>query len=90
MKYEELGRQIGKLVDKKNQQYGNSFAKSDKILKVLYPNGIKPDQYKDMMGVIRIIDKLFRIATNSSGDIENPWEDIAGYGILGSKNKKGD
>jgi len=86
MKYEKLGRQIGKLVDRKNYQYGDSFNKISGILKILYPNGIKPGQYKDMAGVVRTIDKLFRIATNNP-DIENPWEDIAGYGLLGSKKR---
>lgn len=86
MKFEEIGTQIGKLVDLKNEAYGSSFLKSEQILRVLYPNGISPQQYKDMLAVTRIVDKLFRIATNKDALGENPFKDIAGYGILGVAN----
>lgn len=80
-KFGKLGLEIGKMVDIKNEQYGDSFFKSHEILKILYPNGINTDQYQDMLAVIRIIDKLFRIAEGCKGD-ESPARDIAGYGIL--------
>src|SRR5699024_6936710 len=48
-KYESLGADIGKLVDEKQKQYGNSFGKADEFLKILYPNGIKPEHYKDLL-----------------------------------------
>lgn len=85
-KFEEMGADIGALVDVKNKAYGDSFAKSGDILKLLYPDGIKPDQYKDMLYIIRVIDKLFRIATNKDAFGENPARDIAGYSILMCKN----
>ena len=88
MKFEKIGSEIGKLVDQKNAAYGSSFEKSEQILKVLYPNGIKPDQYKDMLAITRIVDKLFRIATNRDAFGESPFKDIAGYGILGVANVK--
>lgn len=81
-KYEVLGEVIGGMVDEKNQQYGDAFNQGGKILAILYPEGVRPDQYRDMLGVIRVIDKLFRIANGKQGD-ENPWQDIAGYGLLG-------
>ena len=83
MKFEKIATEIGKLVDEKNVAYGSSFLKSEKILKILYPNGIQPDQYKDMLAMTRIIDKLFRIATRKDAFGESPFKDIAGYGILG-------
>ena len=83
MKYEKIATEIGKLVDIKDAAYGSSFLKSEKILKILYPNGIEPEQYKDMLAITRIIDKLFRIATKKDAFGENPFKDIAGYGILG-------
>jgi hypothetical protein len=83
-KYEELGKEIGELVDKKNAAYGDSFRKSGNILREMYPQGIKPDQYDDVLAIIRIIDKMFRIATNKDAFGENPWRDIAGYAILKS------
>ena len=85
-KYEKIGKQIGELVDQKNAAYGSSFAESYKILSVLYPNGIKPEQYTYALAIIRVIDKLFRIATAKDAFGESPWRDIAGYAILGVAN----
>ncbi len=82
-KYEALGKAIGALVDRKNKQYGDAFNRGGSILEVLYPDGVKPDQYRDMLGVIRVIDKLFRVANGKQGN-EDPWQDIAGYGLLGA------
>ena len=86
MKFEKIGTEIGQLVDEKNAAYGSSFEKSQQILKVLYPEGIQPDQYQDMLAITRIIDKLFRIATKKDAFGESPFKDIAGYGILGIFN----
>jgi ribosome biogenesis protein Nip4 len=86
MKFEKIGTEIGQLVEQKNAAYGSSFKKSEEILKVLYPNGIQPDQYKDMLAITRILDKLFRIATRKDAFGESPFKDIAGYGILGVSN----
>jgi hypothetical protein len=79
--YEEIGQSIGQLVDKKNKQYGDSFNKSGDILNVLYPNGVQPEQYRDLLAVTRIIDKLMRVANGNQGE-ENAWNDIGGYSIL--------
>ena len=86
MKFEKIATEIGKLVDEKDAAYGSSFLKSEKILKILYTKGIQPEQYKDMLAMTRIIDKLFRIATQKDAFGENPFKDIAGYGILGVAN----
>lgn len=81
-RYEEIGNEIGALVDKKNQAYGDAFNKTGDILRLLYPRGISPDQYDDALALLRIIDKMFRIATHKNAFGENPFRDIAGYGIL--------
>jgi len=86
--YEQTAEEIGKLVSEKNTAYGSSFAESYKILSVLYPKGIMPHQYTDALATIRVIDKLFRIATDKDALGESPWQDIAGYGILGVVNNK--
>lgn len=86
MTYEEIGRTIGQLVDLKNKAYGNSFHHAGEILKFLYPNGVRPDQYQEMLYTCRVIDKLFRIATAKDAFGENPAQDIAGYSILMSKD----
>ena len=81
--YVKIAQEIGALVEEKNKAYGDSFARSGEVLRILYPDGIRPEQYDDMLGVVRVIDKLFRIATDRDAFGENPWQDIAGYGILG-------
>jgi len=83
--FRDLGIEVGELVAEKQRQYGNAFGESYHILKVLYPNGIAVNQYEDVLCIIRIIDKLFRIATNSTNLEESPYRDIAGYGLLGYK-----
>ena len=80
--YSQRGKEIGELVERKNKVYGDSFAKSGDILRILYPNGMEPDQYDDVLAIVRIIDKLFRIATDRDGLDESPYEDIARYSIL--------
>lgn len=84
MNYAEMGKLLGSLTQMKNAAYGDSFAKSGEILAVLYPRGIKPEQYRDALAIVRVIDKLFRIATRKDAFGESPWKDIAGYGILGA------
>lgn len=79
----EITIELGSLIEDKNKAYGSAFSKSSEILKILYPNGIQPDQYTDLLLITRILDKLFRIATDKSAFNEEPWKDIAGYGILG-------
>jgi hypothetical protein len=87
-KYKQIGEEIGSLVDEKNAAYGSSFAESYKILSVLYPNGIQPEQYTDALAIIRVIDKLFRLANKKNAFGESPWRDIAGYAILGVANNE--
>lgn len=80
----EISIKLGELLEEKNKAYGSAFSKSSEILKILYPDGIQPDQYTDLLLTTRILDKLFRIATDKSAFNEEPWKDIAGYGILGT------
>ena len=81
--YRAAGLEVGELVERKNASYGSSFDRAGEVLRVLYPDGVKPEQYADMLGVVRTIDKLFRIATAPGALGEEPWKDIAGYGLLG-------
>lgn len=81
--YEELGRRVGALVDVKNAAYGSAFDDAGSFLKLLYPNGIEPDQYSDALALVRIFDKMKRIATDRDALGESPYQDIAGYGLLG-------
>jgi len=80
-RYEEIAQQVAILVEKKQYQYGDSFGNADKILKILYPHGISVDQYQDLLTIVRIVDKLFRIARGDQGE-ESAWQDINGYSLL--------
>jgi len=84
MSYKETAEEIGQLVEEKNEAYGNSFAKSEEMLKILYPDGIPQDSYEDVLLLARIFDKMMRIANRKEAFDEDPYRDIAGYGILGS------
>ncbi len=86
--YEQIGSAIGKLVQEKNDAYGDSFSRSGEVLKILFPTGIKPEQFTDALTIVRVVDKLFRVATNKDAFGENPWGDVAGYAILGIKNQE--
>jgi hypothetical protein len=77
-----IGASIGALVETKQKLYGNSFGKSGDIMRILYPNGIPPEKLDDALTIVRIVDKLFRIATDRDALGESPWQDIAGYAIL--------
>ncbi len=80
--YKKIALEVANLVIEKQKAYGDSFGKSGDILRILYPNGINPDQYDDMLTIVRIIDKLFRIANDKKAFGENPYKDINGYSLL--------
>lgn len=81
--YVKTATEIGKLVEDKQDAYGDSFSKSEEIIKILFPNGVTAENYRDLLTVTRIIDKLFRIATRKNAFSESPYRDIAGYALLG-------
>jgi len=81
--FDRIGARVGQVVEEKQKAYGDSFGKSGECLRQMYPDGIKPEQYDDLLTVARILDKLFRIANNPTAFDENPYQDIVGYGLLG-------
>lgn len=84
-RYENIGRDIGRVVDEKQAAYGDSFDKSGGVMRILYPEGIPLDKLDDALTVVRVLDKLFRIATDRDALGESPWRDIAGYSILAAQ-----
>ncbi len=72
--FAKKGIDIGALVSEKNKAYGNSAQTSVDMLKLLFPHGVSPD-------------KLMRIATQPDAFGESPYQDIAGYGVLGAVYK---
>jgi len=86
MTIQELAERLGKITAEKQAAYGNSFHVSGQILELLYPNGVVVGQYQDMLAIARIIDKLGRIANQPEAFGEDPYIDIAGYGLIGAWN----
>jgi hypothetical protein len=84
--FAEIGAQIGKLVEEKQKQYGSAVSSAGPILKELYPDGIKPEQYNDLALIVRMLDKISRITKGNGEGGEDAWGDIIGYGILGKAN----
>lgn len=88
--YEALGEQIGILLNEKQSVYGNAFGNMSQIFNIIYPNGIQPHQYDNVLTIVRMMDKIFRIAnlpeTGKDSMGEDPWKDIAGYAMLALQN----
>lgn len=82
------GDEISTLVVEKNRAYGNSVNKTVDQLRSLFPCGIHPDKYVDLLLMVRVLDKFNRLADGDAAAFgENPWRDIAGYGIIGMAQK---
>lgn len=88
MNFKETAVEVATLVEEKSAAYGDSFGKSGAIVKILYPNGIPVDQYDDALALVRIIDKMFRIATKKDAFGEDPWRDILGYALNAAARKQ--
>lgn len=80
--YEGLAAELGRLVEEKQLAYGDSFGKSGDVMRILYPKGVAPEQLDDALTIVRVLDKLFRIATKKDAFGEDPWKDIEGYALL--------
>jgi hypothetical protein len=91
--YEEKGRQLGALVDRKQKAYGNAIEQTYNVVEVFMRPYETEDGYvipksllRHLLFQVRIIDKQNRIFNNPNGDLmdESPYGDISGYGLLGS------
>ena len=80
--YKKVAEEVATLVTEKNEAYGDSFRQSVSFLKLLYPDGIDPKDYKNVLIITRIWDKIKRIATDKDAFGENPFRDIMGYSLL--------
>lgn len=90
MTIKQIANDLSQLIEKKNQAYGNAFDKTEDILKILYPNGIKVEQYKDIHVLVRMLDKICRIARDNDPFNESPYMDLAGYSLLALERREKD
>lgn len=80
----EIAAEVGEVVVEKNIAYGSSFEKCGDFLKLLYPDGIRPEQYTDALLIVRMFDKMMRIASRKDAFGESPYKDMAGYAVCGT------
>lgn len=86
--YINKAEEIARLVTNKQKQYGNAISSTGEFLKSLYPNGITPEQYEDLGILVRMYDKMKRIANGNQGE-ENAWNDLMGYALLKAAAPRG-
>ena len=82
--FRDIAAECAKITAEKNLAYGSSFSKSGAFLELLYPDGIKTEQFVDALLIARIFDKLMRIANRKDAFGESPYKDIIGYGLCGA------
>ena len=80
---ESISRDVVSIVKEKNREYGSAFQKVSHILSILFPNGIPTNKYHDVAILVRVLDKVCRIASANDKDVKkDAWLDITGYGLL--------
>jgi len=84
-----IGLEGTKHVIMKNSKYGDAIRKVAAKMLADYPDGVRPDQYADLLLWVRVQDKLTRIGSYTperrEADEESPWSDVRGYGTLGQE-----
>ena len=78
----DIASELAEMLSDKNRKYGDSYARMAHVLPMFYPDGVPGNHLLDAVFILRIIDKLMRIASAQSDDEEDPVKDIAGYAIL--------
>lgn len=84
--FKDIAVETAEILEIKNRAYGNSFNKTSEFLKLLFPDGVVDDQYCHLMYIIRVLDKIGRIANSSllppEEGIIDAYKDINGYTTL--------
>lgn len=81
--FKAIGAEIGAKTADKNRKYGDSAGKTGAMFRVIFPDGIPVSAYDDVLLLVRILDKVVRVATGAPDDEESPYSDLAGYGLIG-------
>lgn len=78
----KLAGEVGEIVAAKNAAYGDSVRRSAIITQTLYPNGIAFDNIPAALLIVRMLDKMSRIANDPTFGGEDPPCDLGGYSLL--------
>ena len=68
MNIKKLFEEIENVFVEKQSKYGQVDVKIKNMLKELYPNGVKPEQYNEFMNVLKMLDifsSIFKTFINS-------------------------
>ena len=79
--FKQIGTEIGELVERKAVLYGDSMEAVQRMMLVLYPDGISVAQMPRALALVHKLDKIKRYATDNDHDGESPLIDDAGYSI---------
>lgn len=88
MSIKAIATELSQLVEQKQDAYGNAFERTAQMLHILYPEGIGVDQLHDAALLVRVLDKICRIAHDNENMGESPWRDIAGYSLLALEHQE--
>jgi len=80
--FQELAKEQAIETAKKNEAYGDSCVFVTKVFELMYPDGIPVSCYQDALVMVRVLDKLSRIAHRKEAFGESPWNDIMGYALM--------
>ena len=83
--YQQIAEKLVSTLEEKRKAYGDGFSGVPEILKILYPHGVLPEDYENLLTLTRILDKIYRISNNDT--TEDPWLDIAGYSFLAMRER---
>jgi len=87
--FDSITSKLSALLKEKNRAYGNSFNKTGAILAQMFPSGVPVDKIDDMLYIVRVLDKLMRIASDKGAFGEDPLQDVAGYSVLALARQMG-
>ena len=84
----EILGEVASIVEEKDKAYGGAVDEVGKFLKILFPNGILPEQFDDLTFILRIFDKLKRMARDPNSLNEDTCQDLIGYASLWLRSRR--
>jgi hypothetical protein len=79
MRFKEKALEVAEMLERKSEEYDAPYDSDNEFLKIMYPDGVPPNQYSNMVLCLRLYDTLKKLT--KTGDTKY-IEYIAGYGIL--------
>lgn len=88
-RYMDMAIAVADMVAQKQLHYGNSVERTGQLLAALYPTGIPVDAYPQALLLVRMLDKMCRLAHGEGGETRlDAWRDLMGYALIGLDNSR--